>query len=202
MSLLLRKACQATLEGFGLGAYHVDVNSAKSLSIVAECGKPLVSIHGIRFNRATPNEAEINYASELLDDFMGTHNNLLQDYLKKEVALKKFKLPDSDLYDADVDTTHVRNKGYVKVGTVEYVEGFFEHTISYFFEEEDKKYTLKSSIDEDKLPKDFKIGDLSKAKCDAKLFNAAKKYLSHWVEQDRMENELSTLLSAVNECDI
>jgi len=200
MSLLLRKACQDTLESFGLSSYHVDVSSAKSLSIVAECGKPLVSIHGIRFNRVTPNEAEILYAADLLDNFMGTHNNLLQDYLKKEAAYKKYKLPESKVFEASVGSTYVRNIGHRKVGTVEYTEGFFDHKLTYLFEQD--KYRLVTTIDDDELPDDFSISSLTKAKCDTKLFNAAKKYLGKYIEQDRMEDELSDLLSSVNKCDI
>jgi len=200
MSLLLRKACQDILEQFGLGAYHVDLNSSKSLSIVAECGKPLVSIHGIRFNRVIPNQVEIDFAAELLDNFMGTHNNLLQDYLKKEAAFKKFKLPDSEVYEAEVGNSHVRHKGYVKTGTVSYDEGIFNHVLTYFFEED--KHVLKTSINEDKLEDNFSIDSLTKAKCDKPLFTGAKKYLGKWLEKDTMEDELSNLLNQVNQCDI
>lgn len=201
MSIMLRKACQDTLEQFGLGSYHVDLNSAKSLSIVAECGKPLVSIHGIRFNRTIPNAEEIEYAAELLDNFMGTHNNLLQDYLKKEATLKKYKLPDSDVYAADVGNEYVRGAGHSKVGTVEYSEGFFDHKLTYHFEK-DGKYTFKTTIDDDALDDKFSIESLTKAKCDKKLFNDAKKYLGKYIEKDSMEDELSSLLAEVNECDI
>lgn len=54
MSLILRKHCQQHLDNVGLTMFHTEINHAKQLSIVGDCGKPLVNISGISFSRTSP----------------------------------------------------------------------------------------------------------------------------------------------------
>lgn len=198
MSLLLRKNCQPILDGANLAEYHVDIAEQKYLRIVTECGKPLVNIFGIKFNRLSPNEAEIEYATELLDNFMGTHLPLLNEYMEKKEAYKRNRVPKND--DWPVRLFENYQSDHRPVAQVEYKEGLFEHSLRYYMD--DGSYTFRSKLLKDQMGEDFSIKHLTDAKCDKKLFNKVKVYLGKYIERDKMEKELNELLSKVAACDI
>lgn len=107
MSLLLRQACQETLDKFGLSMYHTEINnqgrySPKHLNIVSECGKILVTITGITFTKNEPTRAEIEYAVELFNDFMVMHGKLMHNYVTRAKALQQLKDLKSDFGDFSV----------------------------------------------------------------------------------------------------
>lgn len=91
MSLLLRKACEETLNLAGLGNYHVRIDGNNNLSVVGECGKIFFTVSGIKFSRSTPTGAEVKYAAELLSDFCVQHKNTLQTAVSTKLALFKAK---------------------------------------------------------------------------------------------------------------
>ncbi len=99
MSLILRQKCQEKLDDFGLGHLHCIVNNNYKLSIVSECGKPFMTIQGIQFNRATPKLAEISYAVELLDNFMGLHGKDILNFIRAEKNFTNKKKPNDKRFD-------------------------------------------------------------------------------------------------------
>lgn len=105
---MLRKACQDTLDKYGLSMYHTEIGdsgyrgSQKHLKIVGECGKELVTITGITFTRNEPKNAEIDYAVELFGDFMNMHGKLMQNYVTRAKALMRAKELATDFGDYSV----------------------------------------------------------------------------------------------------
>ena len=90
MSLLLRKKSQEILDQFKLDAFHTAIcEQTKCLKIVSECGKPFVTIVGIKFNKITPSNAEIDYAAELLISFLNAHIVEIETYLILLAVFKK-----------------------------------------------------------------------------------------------------------------
>jgi hypothetical protein len=83
MSLILRKKCQTILDGNDVDFLHADIDpNGLFLRLVTECGKPIVTIHGVTFSRKSPTNAEVEYAVELLDAFMVKHGDKLREYVK------------------------------------------------------------------------------------------------------------------------
>ena len=94
MSLFLRKACQAHLDGVGLDNYHIQVSdSTKCLQIVGECGDTLVSIAGIRLSRMAPAANEIELAIELFDDFLAKHTGTFKEFIAAKIRADKSAIP-------------------------------------------------------------------------------------------------------------
>lgn len=126
MSLMLRKRCQPSLDDAGLANYHVDIHNqrydAKHLCIVGECGQPFVTLHGVSFAKLTPTRAEIDYAAELLEDFLGTHKLKIDAYLEAAHTFKA-KTPPPDTYDDE----RIRiTSGYrMPENGVQYRDGYF-----------------------------------------------------------------------------
>ena len=94
MSLKLRKACQSVLDKGSLANYHIRVNeNNRAMTLVGECGKPLVAIYGIKFSSISPSNAEIEYAAELLDAFLTKHLHTIQKAIKAKQAANELKAP-------------------------------------------------------------------------------------------------------------
>ena len=88
MSLLLRQELQPVLDAHNLQFLHVEINNAKSLAIVGECGKPLTAINGIRFSSSnTITKAEINFAKELFAKFMLKHGEKLVKIVEQKQSI-------------------------------------------------------------------------------------------------------------------
>ena len=92
MSLTLRKECQEQLDNAGFQNYHVDIDGSRHLVIVSECGKPLVTVHGVRFSRTQPTGSEIDYAVELLGSFLIKHQGTLAEFINAKREMEE--LPD------------------------------------------------------------------------------------------------------------
>lgn len=109
MSILLRKECQPALNSIKLDMLHVDIIS-KILTIVGECGQPILSISGIKFTSMSPKKEEIEYAVELFEKFLSIHVIKLQDLIRAKLAFKLVKEPDIETYGFKAE----HNKGYNK----------------------------------------------------------------------------------------
>lgn len=124
MSLLLRKACQPTLDDASLGSFHVRVDeNTKTMTIVGECGQPFVSISGIKFARTSPSAAEMPLAVDLLEIFLVKHKGDFDRYvieLAKYNKIKKVKMK-TDKYDID---TH--GYGEKMAYTIKFDSGAFQ----------------------------------------------------------------------------
>lgn len=95
MSLLLRKECQETLDDVGLFELHVSVKN-KTLTILGECGKPIVSISGIQFASTSPKKLERDYAVLLFNEFINKNKKAILELVheKKElIKLNKAVIP-------------------------------------------------------------------------------------------------------------
>jgi hypothetical protein len=87
MSIALRQAAQPLLDNIGLSQFHIEIApSTKFLSIVGECGKPLVTLSGIRFSKSDPTKKEIDYSCSLLDTYLSKNSELLLSVYKAKLA--------------------------------------------------------------------------------------------------------------------
>ena len=97
MSLMLRQACQPLLDELGLDMLHVGIDGDKSLSIVGSCGKPLLSLSGIRFGSFKPSNKEVEYAIHLFNEFLRKEGAKLSVYVvakQRSTADDVIPLPD------------------------------------------------------------------------------------------------------------
>lgn len=82
MALLLRKACQDALDKADLNAYHADIDDqTKYLCLYTPCGKHFAFVHGVRFGKISPTNAEIEFATELLEHWLARNEKIIGDYL-------------------------------------------------------------------------------------------------------------------------
>ena len=121
MSLMLRKQCQEHLNAIGLTSFHVSINDNKNLTIVTKCGKPFVTVYGISFNRSSPTNAEIEYASELFEQFLTQHKKALDNYINEYDSFHS--LP---VIEQRVDEFYVNEYGLSVPWDVKYMDGPME----------------------------------------------------------------------------
>ena len=58
MSILIRQKCQGYLDDLGLNFIHVAVQN-KTLTLVGECGAPVLTVSGIKFDTNVPKKSEL-----------------------------------------------------------------------------------------------------------------------------------------------
>ena len=81
MSLLLRQRTQEALNNIGLTSFHTQINNNKTLEIVTRCGKPFITIFGIKFNKSQLTNQEIEFASELFEQFLNINKTKIEAYI-------------------------------------------------------------------------------------------------------------------------
>lgn len=90
MSLMLRKTCQVVLDDFGYTNLHAAINSSsKMLVLKTPCGKPFAVVHGVVFARLQPTNTEVEYAAELLAEWMTRNADKLEAYVDAKAFLEK-----------------------------------------------------------------------------------------------------------------
>lgn len=189
MSLMLRKSCQTILDNNNLGQFHTEINEAsKSLSLVSECGKPLVYIHGISFSRLTPTKDEITYATELFDIFMTKHKNQINKYIQEKAVLNKLPKPENytgdSFYYKISDHMEFENKDF-SVGL--YLDNTNKYHVSYV-----KYYAPREN--RPKVTPNFKL--------DTKLYNAAIKKHKALVTFAKQIDKCNKLREELSTCNI
>ena len=92
MSMMLRKRYQRILDDVNLSNYHATIGRNRALTIVKECGQPLLEIHGIRFDNTIPKEEEIDFGEELLEAFFVQHKPDIDTLLRLQQELKYWNL--------------------------------------------------------------------------------------------------------------
>ena len=190
MSLILRKTCQSVLDDNGLGQYHVDISQDKFLSIVGECGQPLVNISGISFHKFQPTRIEIDYAAELLDGFIGSHMEDIQNFIKQRDAFSKLTEPtynDDKFYMGNVNTYNYMST------TITYTDNIFKVIIN-----REGKVT-QCSVDKHAS---VEVGDINEFELDPELYNEASfiinVHYNYWHAKDMLDEAKGKL----SRCDI
>jgi len=190
MSLILRKECQDVLDNFSLNNYHVAISDNKSLRVVGECGKPLFSVRGIVFSRNTPSAKEIEYAVELLEDFLGTHILIINEMMEAQEKLADHPVPD------DQDGMFSAAKGEsVKISR----EGI-EITIK--LDTKDESVTLRVAGGYGNLSRSSMKELKQELTNIQKLYKPAREYLQQTLEHSQASSELYSLQAKLNTCDI
>lgn len=92
MSILIRKQCQELLDANQIPFVHVEIRN-KTLTLVGQCGKPLVSISGIRFATNNPTKAEVAYATELFQSFLAQHATTIKTFIEAKKAFSEKEEP-------------------------------------------------------------------------------------------------------------
>ncbi len=150
MSLILRQKCQEKLDDFGLGHLHITINNSNRLAIVSECGKPFMVLAGVQFSRQIPTIAEMDYAVELLDVFLGLHGDTILDYIRSEKAFTGKKKPRSKKFDMGFND-NLHTGGYNKApnkdpeSSASFQDKFFKISLS--TEKTKERLSILSSID-------------------------------------------------------
>ena len=91
--LLLRQACQPLLDRLGLNNLHVTIDQ-KTLTIVGQCGNPLVAISGIKFSRNSASNEERDFATQLFASFLDKHKESILDFVKQKQAFTELPRPE------------------------------------------------------------------------------------------------------------
>ena len=177
MSLLLRKECQEVLDNIGLSTYHAEIKwirpsqwskekKGRFLSIVGECGKELVTLHGITFSRSSPSKAEIVIAAELLQEFLSNHRKTIKDLI--QIGAVANKIPTQPACMSAVDNVF---SGYVVDSKrLSYIDDVFKITI-------DVKGDIKNVGLSHDSKKQHSYNSLFFFKFDQTQYNKARKHL-------------------------
>lgn len=89
MSIKVRRAIQPLLDEAGLEFFHAGLQGSTNLiQIRGQCGKPYVTISGIKFSQSNPGKEDVAYAAELFKDFLEQNGEELAR-LPKLLAKKK-----------------------------------------------------------------------------------------------------------------
>ncbi len=193
MSIILRQGCQHLLNEMELDFIHTDIQN-KILTIVGECGQPLLPINGIKFGSSNPTKQEIGYAVGLFEKFLEKHGEQLQEFIAEK---KKYKIveapikPDSlkkypnggNRYDhTDNDAYRVYNKEY----------GFAYNSIN-------KSSNNKNHITFDR---NSSREEIKAAMEDDVFFEIADKFFKEQNEYTKGATKMNELRNNLNKCDI
>jgi len=90
--LMLRKDCQPLLDAIGMVDAHVEVDKYnKSPKIVGSCGKSIVDLSGIVFSKNTINASERAYGVELIGKFLEDNKDKFEELLKLSESLETYR---------------------------------------------------------------------------------------------------------------
>lgn len=196
MSLMLRKKCQPLLDSAGLANYHIEINDYKNVDVTGPCGKTFFTISGITFTRTNPSNAEIDFAAELLDNFLDAHIVHITKVLKAATVLQNTPepVPSSDTIFFDV-----KNEKIIKTYQSQYDEYRRERSFKVFWNKEGKFFiSVKGHSSEFELFEEF-IEDLNNNK---KLYKTLKKeFIVHQKYAD-LKKQYETALSELRTCNI
>lgn len=189
MSLILRKNCQEHLNSIGLTSFHVGINDNKKLVIYTTCGKPFITVWGISFNRVSPTKDEIEYASELFNNFLIRHQQEIEDYIN---AYDNFYgLP---IVKQITDLFSIRNYTYDR--HIRFTSGNFNIKATVPKDgNEAAEFYIDSLIEHDK--NSICASAINTTDCNAALTYLAK-YTAYIIEKDKLE-ALQTRLAT---CDV
>jgi len=195
MSLLLRKQCQPVLDKVGLPDHHVAVNQSNLLEIRCECGRPFVSVAGIRFNRQTPSKDELAYAAELFAKYMDSHKAILLAYHAKEEAFKQkpeVVLPENlQAYSTQYGTiTSPIRRCEWKVDN---------YTLSFLYSFVTKDFDSKITL---KIDKSFTWDELKKFKVNDKMLKGITTILNEYIEYTEERDALNQEKMNLSICEI
>ncbi len=193
MSIILRQGCQHLLNEMELDFLHTDIQN-KILTIVGECGQPLLPINGIKFGSNNPTKQEIGYAVGLFEKFLDKHGDQLQEFITEK---KKYKIveapvkPDSlrrhpnggIIYDhIDNDVYRVYNKEY-----------------GFTYNSDNKPINNRNFITFDRSPIRKEV---ILAMQDDEFFEVADKFFKEYNEYTKGAAKMNELRNNLNKCDI
>jgi len=188
MSLLLRKACQVHLDAIGLTSFHTGITEQKRLAIYTTCGKPFITIWGVSFNRTSPTNAEIEFASELFAQFLIRHQTAIEDYID---AYDKFH----SLTPVESETAGISIRVYG-----DYIYAYFTSSIFKL------KYGVKRNTGETDLhvvgTLTHTAGDMIGGYIRKDDYDVALRYLAKYITYDKQHTDLQDLESNLSKCDI
>jgi len=196
MSLMLRKQCQKQLDDAGLHNYHVDIQQnsyggQKNLVVVGECGQPFITLHGVSFAKLAPTRAEIDFADELLGDFLATHKLKIEEYIK---TATEFKQKDEVHLEQPNGTIRVEH-GYGSVkGGVSYEDGLFRVTL-------DKEGAVERAtlVNNEEV---LSFDDATKARLSKKAYEEAIAYRESYYQYAQERELVEDLKRALSKCEI
>lgn len=201
MSLMLRKSCQEILDKYHIDDLHVSIDSRERLAIVSECGKPFMTIQGIHFNRQQPTSAEIEYATELLDNFLLTHIADISLYRKRKATYEKkgilkdpsspFRITGRSCNDLREGTTFYKLELEIKT---KYFTGQLDNDLkfSFIFNSKSINYSGITQV----------IANLKKVDFDKKLIVEGKKILNIWIADEKERVFIDKLRVKLSSCNI
>lgn len=182
MSLVLRKKCQPVLDSAGLGNYHVAMSSNLNLLIAGECGQPLIVISGIAFSKKAPTNGEIDYAVELLQDFVDSHLPTIKAFNKSVIDANKLKIPQITP-DFSVDVNY-RNE----VNGIKYLDDIMSISIS------SKGTTIRCF--------DLPVKPITVYRFSTVLHKKALAYLAKYRKYAKAKRDVEVITETLSSCDI
>ena len=197
MSLLLRKAGQKVLDQYKLPNFHVGINDHNQMNIQSECGKPFVTIVGIRFNRTTPTAEEIVYATELLDGYMATHIQTMKTYLKAEQSFAKKKAPAFDKqFELNINLNYYNSKTHKHLLRANLL--YKDDILKITYRTEDNKTTITTNLTSERVT----TAKVEAFKINKTLRKTALKYLKDHTTYQREKHSLEQLKIKLSACNI
>ena len=192
---MLRKACQDVLDIYQVDDLHASIDYHLKLAIVSECGKPFVTIQGVEFNRQIPTKLEIEYAAELLDNFLATHISDISAYRKRKAIFDKLPTtPEEGEF-----VLHGQSNGN---HSADLSVSWESDTFSYIAYKSGKlTFNLKGSKVKDETITAV-IARMKKLKHDPKQVTTAKAIIKKWKKYDEERLFLVNLKTKLSSCNI
>jgi len=202
MALMLRKACQPILDKYDMNAFHADIHaSSKYLMLFTPCGKNFATVHGVLFGRLQPSKVEIDFATELLEDWIKRHVKVIEAYID---GLEKLQLSPKPTHEvkymgAEIKVTYTQENEWNKE-TRQYTCVVTPSNITIVYNTRtyilDSKCALMNITNEKSMSYPWgKALELP-----AKILRAAQLQMDACLTYKRLETSVSDILSELNTC--
>jgi hypothetical protein len=197
MALMLRKACQPLLNENDFDGLHADVGTDNFLWIFTPCGRPLMPVHGVRFDRTAPTKQEVAYVPELLQNWLSKNKKQIDTFIdalaqkekhelsKDDPRFKQFEISYTSGWDAK--TQRQKEKRVTQVGV-------HENNLNW-------QLTLDGKIFSVTWQDEHNPNSEKSLKLSTTLRNAALDFAQKVDDNLKYENELTEILSELNSCE-
>lgn len=194
MSLILRSLAQPYLDNLGLSKYHVEVTTGENtLTVVGECGKPLVYLYGVKFSKSAPDRTEIDLALPLLKDFLDLKYKEITEYITAATLLAEtpYVSPNNGKYAIELDYYY---SGDVKlIQKIKYLNGIWHVTCK-----PNGQITAMRLHSKRKMT----VPQLNKATLSAKEHKGCIEYVQKFCNYQALKNKVDKLKKDLSACDI
>lgn len=188
MSLIVREKAQPLLDQAGFSMFHaamkINYNAPNLMLLRTVCGKQVAVIHGVEFSSANPSVKEIEFAVELLGDWLDRNSEKLSTYVDAWIKHEEMEAPPDEL-------EGMKHKKYANEHSVHF---YNEHGVEFIINQHglyDVCWGRSKSLKGDWAEKLTVSPDTVKA---------AAMYLHQWLVYQKLADTVTRLHSELTAC--